>query len=260
MASTGADRSQGTEEAPRRPQAGDVAADDGGAGAAPAPVVGRPSLGAHLLGLFVIAHLAAVILEGIPDPGVGLKRSAWRDQTVQQEFEVWAGFLSRFGGEVTVMGLQDQVWSVAKGFTDFRAALVRPFRPYRDYIGVRQPWRMFVAPHRFPTALVIDVHEDDQWRIVYADRSPEYTWRVGTFGHDRMRAAIFRYGWPSYARIYGDFGRWVAGLAATDFPDARYVRVRMFRRRTPSPEEVRAGDIPPGEYQQQLLLALERFR
>ncbi len=247
MASTGADRSQGTEEAPRRPQAG-------------AAATARPSLGAHLLGLFVIAHLAAVILQGIPDPGVGLKRSAWRDETVQQEFQVWAGFLSRFGGEVTATELQDRVWTIAKGFTDFRAALVQPFRPYRDYIGVRQPWRMFVAPHRFPTALVIDVHEDDQWRIVYADRSPEHTWRVGTFGHDRMRAAIFRYGWPGYARIYGDFGRWVAGLAATDFPDARYIRVRMFRRRTPSPEEVRAGDIPPGEYQQQILLALEKFR
>jgi hypothetical protein len=237
MASTGADGSRGTTPASR----------------------GRP-LGAHLLGIFVIAHLAAVVLQGIPDPGVGLKRSAWSDKTVEQEFRVWASFFSRFGAEVTVEELQDRIWSIAKGFTDFRSALVRPFRPYRDYIGVRQPWRMFVAPHRFPTALVIDVHEEDEWRIVYADRSPEHTWRVGTFGHDRMRAAIFRYGWPSYRRIYGDFGHWVAGLAATDFPEARYVRLRMFRRRTPSPEEVRAGDIPPGEFQQQILLALERFR
>ena len=253
MAETGAEESSGSEESPRPSL-------DGGVPAASGQPSRRSSVWAHLLGLFVIGHLAAVLLQGIPNPGIGLKRSAWRDKTVQQEFQVWAGFFSRFGGEVSAEELQDRVWGIAKGFSDVRSALVRPFRPYRDYIGVRQPWRMFVAPHRFPTALVIEVHEEDEWRIVYADRSPEYTWRVNTFGHDRMRAAIFRYGWPSYARIYRDFSGWVAGLAATDFPDARYVRVRMFRRRTPSPEEVRAGKIPAGEYQQQVLLALEKFR
>ncbi len=212
-------------------------------------------IGAHLLGIFVIVHLAAVLLQAIPNPAIGLRRAAWRDPTVQQEFKVWADVFS-----ISVDELQDRLWGIGKGFTSGRAVLVRPFRPYAKYIGVRQPWRMFVAPHRFPTALVIDVHEQDRWRIVYADRSPEYTWRVGYFGHDRMRAAIFRYGWPGYSGVYRGFSRWIATLAARDFPDARYVRVRMFRRRSPSPSEVREGTIPAGEYQQPQLFDLEKLR
>ncbi len=220
-----------------------------------APKSSGSRIGAHLLGIFVIVHLAAVLIQAIPDPGIALRRAAWRDPTVQQEFKVWADVLSVDADE-----LEERLWVIAKGFTAGRAALAWPFKPYSKYIGVRQPWRMFVAPHRFPTALVIDVHEDNQWRIVYADRSPEYTWRVRYFGHDRMRAAIFRYGWPSYAGTYRGFSRWIAGLAAEDFPDARYVRVRMFRRRSPSPEEVRAGSIPRGEYQQSILFDLEKLR
>ena len=212
-------------------------------------------IAAHLLGIFVIVQLAAVLIPAIPDPGIALRRAAWRDPTVQQEFKVWADVLGVDADE-----LEDQIWVIAKGITAGRAALARPFKPFWKYLGVRQPWRMFVAPHRFPTALVIDVHEDNQWRIVYADRSPKYTWRVGYFGHDRMRAAIFRYGWPGYAKTYRTFSRWIAGLAAEDFPDARYVRVRMFRRRSPSPEEVRAGMIPAGEYQQSILFDLEKLR
>jgi hypothetical protein len=227
------------------------------AGAAP---TAKPGLFAHLLGVFVIYHLAAVVIQAIPDPGVGLRRSAWREPTVQQEFKVWAEFFSGFGREVTVDELQDRLWALAKGFTEGRAAVAKPFGPYARYVGVRQPWRMFVAPHRFPTALVIDVQEGDTWRVVYADRSPEYTWRARLFSHDRMRAAIFRYGWPGYSGIYRDFSRWIARMAAADFPAASHVRVRMFKRRSPTPEEVREDRVPKGETIFPTTLPLEAWR
>lgn len=221
----------------------------------------RRPLTIHLLGIFVIYHLAALVLQALPDPGVGLKRSAWQEPTVQQEFRVWAGFFSRFGREVTVDELQRRLWEIAQAVTSTRKALVRPFAPYVDYVGMRQPWRMFVAPHRFPTSLVIDVREGDgPWRTIFVERSNEHTWRRAIFDHDRMRAALFRYGWPEYNGTYRDLGRFIARKAAADFPEATQVRVRMLKRRSPTPEEVRAGQIPEGDYRQELVIALEGFR
>lgn len=233
---------------------------EGEGATAPTEASGRRPLRVHLLGIFVIYHLAALVLQALPDPGAGLKRAAWKDPTVQQEFRVWAGFFSQFGREVSVAELQDRLWILANDVTGLRKALVRPFAPYVEYIGMRQPWRMFVAPHRFPTTLVIDLREGEAWRTLYIDRSDEHTWRRAIFDHDRMRAAVFRYGWPEYISIYRDFGRWIARAAAADFPEATQVRVRMLKRRSPTPEEVRAGQIPEGDYRQELIISLGGFR
>ena len=215
---------------------------------------------AHALGAFVLYHLAAVVLGAIPDPGAGMNRSSWKDPTVQEEFKVWAATLSRVGPEVSAAALEGWLWGFAKGYMEWRTALARPFAAYAEVLGVRQPWRMFVAPHRFPTSLAVDLEEGGEWRTIYADRSREHTWREAIFANDRTRAAIFRYGWPRYRRTYEGFALWIAEAAARDFPAATRARVRMVRRRTPTPEEVRAGRIPRGENQQELIFELEGLR
>jgi len=214
----------------------------------------------HLLGVFVLYHAAAVALMSVPDPGAGMVRSAWKDPTVQQEFKVWAGSISRLGRTVTSAELEERLWGFASGWMRWRVALGLPFEAYGEYVGVRQPWRMFIAPHRFPTHLAVDVEEGGQWRTIYVDRSPEFTWRAATFSHDRMRAALFRYGWPRYRRTYESLAEWIAERVARDFPAATRARVRMVKRRTPTPEEVRAGKIPPGENQQEMIFELEGRR
>jgi hypothetical protein len=64
------------------------------------------------------------------------------------------------------------------------------------------------------------------------------------FDQDRMRSAVFRYGWPHYGPSRNDFADWVALHAARDFPEARQVRVSFVKYRSPSPAEVRAGIEP----------------
>lgn len=231
---------------------------------APAPATAPPRgwarLRWHLLGVFVIYHIAAVVLQALPDPGGAFSRQAWRDPTVQQEFAIWSRWLSANGYAITPRQLEDRLWVLAGDLAKVRRAVVRPFNLYGNVIGVRQPWRMFVAPHRFPTSLEIDVREDREWRTIYADRSDAHTWRRGLFDHDRMRAAVFRYGWPNYRGVYGEFALWIAREVARDFPQATDVRIRMLKRRTPSPEEVKESKIPAGTYQQDVILPLEGKR
>jgi hypothetical protein len=72
-------------------------------------------------------------------------------------------------------------------------------------------------------------------------------------------AAIFRYGWPRYRRSYEQLAGWIAGQAAVDFPTATRARVLMIKRRTPTPEEVRAGKRPREERQQAIVLKLDEM-
>jgi len=104
---------------------------------------------------------------------------------------------------------------------------------------------MFVAPLRNPSRLQVRVRQDRRWRVVYEGRHPEHTWLGYVFDHDRMRSAIFRYGWPGkYKRDWAAFAKWVAGRAAIDFPDADRIELRFASFKTPSPTQVRSAEVP----------------
>ena len=75
-----------------------------------------------------------------------------------------------------------------------------------------------------------------------------------------MRAQIFRLSWPGYEGTYARFGEWLARQAANDFPDGTRIRVRFFDYRTRTPEEVRAGVVVTGTYEQTKYFNLSRFR
>jgi hypothetical protein len=78
---------------------------------------------------------------------------------------------------------------------------------------------------------------------VFVERSTTATWMEPWFDHDRMRAAVFRYGWAHYRTSRGVFADWVYGRALEDFDGVQHVRVVFVKYRTPSPAEVRAGAV-----------------
>ena len=217
----------------------------------------------HARALLISLHIVAVIVLALPSPGGdGMSRKGWKNPTVQAEFEAWAERLSALGLRRTPAELEERLWRFSKSYVRWHTAAKRPFKPYATYAGVTQSWRMFVAPHRYPGRLHVDIRDapDGPWRPVQIARSREHDWRGGQLNHDRARAMLFRYAWPQYRVHYRALARWLATHAARDFPSASHVRVRWYGFRTPTPEEVRAGDIPQGKYRDTVVRPLADLR
>ena len=216
----------------------------------------------HLTAAFVLFHCVALFLMAIPAPGGGMSKSAWKDPTVQAEFATWTDTLNGMGAELTQQELEDALWALAKGYMERRNTVLEPFRPYYKYSGTTQSWRMFVAPHRYPARLHIDLrHEPNgDWEPLYVARDAAADWRAWQLDHDRMRAAIFRFSWKPYRCYYESFTKWVASAAAEDFPEAHQVRLRFWKYKTASPEMVKAGEEPEGKWILPRVLELEDYR
>ena len=215
----------------------------------------------HVRALLIAIHIVAVVVLAIPDAGgVALSRKSWKNPTVQAELKAWAQRLSALGLQTDAATLEQDVFEIARSWTEGLAWLRAPVRPYAEYLGVRQTWRMFVAPHRHPAKFQVDVEQDGQWRPVQVARSDQYGWRSHQLDHVRVRSLLFRYGWKRYRRFYRAFAEWIADRAAEDFPAAQRVRVRMVGFRTPTPQEVQSDAIPEGEFRQTIVLPLEERR
>jgi hypothetical protein len=189
-----------------------------------------------------------------------MSRSAWKDPTVQGEFSAWRDRLAGWGVELTAEEFEDGLWELAQGYMDARNQVLAPFRRYYAYAGTWQSWRMFVAPHRHPGRLHIEVREGGDYRTVYVARSDEHTWLRSQLDHDRMRSSVFRYAWKRYYKHWRVFGTWVAKQAAEDFPEADRVRLRFFRYQTLSPEAARAGAELEGKFELPISFALGDYR
>jgi hypothetical protein len=192
----------------------------------------------------VALHLFAVTFLALPSASGGMNRKAWSDPTVQGEFVAWAGRLRSYGIDVTSRELEDTMWSFATSYEGLRDTVLTPLRPYLRATGSWQSWKMFVAPHRYPSRMEIDIDRGSGFETIYVERSGRYDWRRWWFDHDRVRSAVFRYGWPHYRSSRTTFVDWVARHAAADFPGATRVRVSFVSYRSPSPEEVKAGLRP----------------
>jgi hypothetical protein len=215
---------------------------------------------AHLRGLLVALHLAAITLMALPAPEGGMNRNAWKDPTVQGELAAWTERFNEWGITVTQPELEDGLWRLAVDYMAVRNEIVSPFRLYYECCGTSQSWRMFVAPHRYPTRLHIDLEEHGQWRPLYVERTRKHDWLSSKLDQHRFRSAIFRFGWDEFTADYRRFVDWIARQAARDFPEADRVRVRLYKYRSPSPEEVRQGQHPEGEFIKEEVRRLEGFR
>ena len=202
----------------------------------------------HVRAALLLFHVTAVVLAAIPAPEGGMQRSAWKDPTVQGEFDEWYTRVRQLGYRGDRARFEEGLWSFAVAYSKVRGKVLAPFRPYYRYAGTGQGWRMFVAPHRFPARLSIDLHRNGTWENVYVERSTTATWLANVLDHDRMRSATFRYSWPQYGKTYSQFCAWIQTRARVDFPDADRLRVRYFKYRTRSPEEVRANEPEDGKW------------
>jgi hypothetical protein len=214
-----------------------------------------PSLWPHLRAALVTAHIVAIFACAFPSPSGGMNRSSWRDPTVQAEIAAWGERLS-----VPPDVLEEHLWSLATAFMGLRKKALAPFQPYYHHAGTWQAWHMFVAPHRNPARLHIDIDRDGTWETVYISRDPQLRWRAELFDHSRGRAALFRYSWRHYRVPFRHLGEWLARKAAEDFPDASRMRTRWYRYRTPTPEEVRTDTAPAGRFEASQVFSLEEYR
>ncbi|MDP2304407.1 MAG: hypothetical protein Q8P18_00095 [Pseudomonadota bacterium] len=192
----------------------------------------------------VALHLIAITLSALPSPEGGLNRKNWADDTVQAEFKAWA---ERFGMEKGEF--EESLWEFANAYNDGYRKLLTPVRPYEKLVGSEQSWKMFIAPHRFPTRLEIGAREKDgEWAVLYTESSPTDTWRRDVLRLERLRSAIFRWGWPDYGTAWGKGCVALAALAFADLPDVSEVRCRFWKAKSPSPAEAASGDLPEGKW------------
>src|SRR6187399_1630494 len=115
----------------------------------------------HVRAVLVALHVVAITLLAMPAPGGGMNREAWAEPTVQGEFAAWTERLQGFGFDITSEQLQDGAWTFASRYMTVRDAMIAPFTPYYEASGTWQSWRMFVAPHRVPSRLEIDLESSD---------------------------------------------------------------------------------------------------
>jgi len=210
-----------------------------------------------MLMLLVLGHVWLITLQAFPAPGGGMSRRDWKSPTVQGEFSAWTERLNALGWEIEQRALEDGLWTVAKGVMRTRKEALFPFYPYYRNTGTWQSWRMFVAPHRYPSRLHIDVKQNGTWVPIYAARSTELDWHATQLDHDRFRAALFRYGWgQKYPNQWKGFVHWVASEVDKEFSDGTHVRVRFWSFKTQSPEEVRRGAPEEGRWHRTVVLPL----
>ncbi len=214
------------------------------------PSPARPARGPwpQLRAVLVLLHVIAVVLGALPAPSGGMSRAAWRDPTVQDEFDAWRGKLAALGWSMSPEAFEEGLWTLGSELMAVRSRALRPFKHYYRYAGTTQSWRMFVAPHRYPARLFIDAREDGVWFNIFEEGAPGPDWRQSQLEQDRFRSALFRYSWPNYSRSYGQFSRWVAKEVAIDYPEADAVRLRWFKYKTLSPEDAGRGLEPEGEF------------
>lgn len=205
--------------------------------------------------MLVTAHIIAVLAGAFPSPSGGMNRSAWKDPTVQAEMTAWGERLSIPPDE-----LEAHLWEIATTFMAGRKQVLAPFQPYYSHAGTYQAWHMFVAPHRNPARLHIELNDGEGWQTIYISRDPALTWKAELLDHSRARAALFRYSWKHYRGTFRRLGRWLAAEAASDFPDAERMRLRWYRYRTPTPQQVRDDEIPTGRFEYAKVYTLSELR
>ena len=215
---------------------------------------------AHLRGVLVAGHILAVLLLATPDLTGALNRKSWKSPVIQDELALWAGRFNRLGADLTTAELEEQVFTRAKAWSDRRDRMLVPVRPYADYLGVRQRWRMFAAPNMAPGRFRIAVKEGGEWRPVYEARSTELDWNAHKLGQERVRVLVNRAAWPHHRAHYKRIAEWIADEAARDFPEATHVRLSYAYGKTPTPAQVRSGELPPVKDKRKLVRSLEERR
>lgn len=210
-------------------------------------------LRAAAIAAFLVFHLVAITVRALPAPDAALDRASWGDPTVQKELAAWS---RRLG--VPQPRLEERLYALAERSVRVRDTLVAPFARYYEVFGTFQSWQMFVAPHRHPARLRVEVQEGGSWTPVFVEGQDG--WLSRELSDTRFRSVIFRLGWPGFESARQHFADFVARRAARDFPRASQVRLVLSRADTPSPEQVLRGEEPKPVDDVPIVRELGRFR
>lgn len=214
----------------------------------------------HIRALLIGLHLIAIILKAIPAPEGAMNRSDWKNPTVQAEFADFTQRLQGIGIDVSPKELEEELWSLSRQYMRVRKSVLKPFKLYYRYAGADQNWRLFVAPHMYPSKFNVEVLIDEEWRTVYAPFTAEARWQAHLIENSRFRPSIFRYSWPRYKKHYHVFAQYLADHAKNDFPEATRLRTRWWNARSPSPAQVLRNSQPKGKWQYPLMFDLDELR
>ena len=192
----------------------------------------------HLLGVFVLYHLGAVLAGSVPAAVGGLNRKSWKNPTVAAELDAWHETLSGVGMSADREAFEDGLYTVAVRTVRIQKALTAPFTHYYATVGTKQSWRMFVAPMIRPAALRIEgrMGPDDAWSPLYVHHSDEHDFAARQLRYSRVRPLLFELAWPKSKANWTRFGRFLASEAFEAHPELSEVQLVWERRKSPGPK------------------------
>jgi hypothetical protein len=204
----------------------------------------------HLRTLFIAFHVAAVVVLSLPAPRVMLDSRGWESENTRLELVRWSERLRQLGIDTTAERFGAAVRRLAERYLRVRTVITAPFTQYSRWTGTIQGWAMFAAPQKYPAELHIDILEGGTWRPIYRPHSAEHDFWGARFRHNRMRKQLGRFARTFHSDTYDRLAQYVAREAALAYPQARAIRVQLWRYETLSPEAVRAGQTPTGRYEE----------
>ena len=89
----------------------------------------------HLLGLFVLYHLGAVLSGSMPSAVGGLSRKTWKNPSVVAELDAWHQTLTGVGLTADRDSFEDGLFWIAVRTVRFRKTLMVPFQLYYTTMG-----------------------------------------------------------------------------------------------------------------------------
>lgn len=200
-------------------------------------------------GILVALHVLAVVVLSCPSSGQLTDSKRWQAANTRVEMERWSERLRGWGIDTTPQSLTATLRGWADSYARARRRFAGPFDLYAEATGVRQGWSMFASPQKVTAELHVDVRVGDAWRPLVRPWDPSLDWRLHARAHHRVRKALGRLGRSFREDRYEGLARWLATMAARDFPDVVEVRVAMWRQRSPTVAQARAGDVPGGYYE-----------
>lgn len=202
----------------------------------------------HLRALFIAFHVLAVVALSFPPPHRLLDRRGWESANARHDLARWAARLRDLGFDMSDERFARRLRALAESYAGVHAAVMTPFVPYARWTGAIQGWAMFSSPQKHPAELHVDILVNGAWQPVYRPHSDAHDFWGPRFRHNRMRKQLGRFARTLHMDSYDGLARHVATEAARAFPDAREIRVRLYRYAAPAPEAVRAGQTPAGRH------------
>ena len=208
--------------------------------------------------VLIALHLLSIVILSLPGKGLANKK-AWSTPNAMAELTAWTKRLEAIGISTTPERLRAQVYGANVAVGTWRDRIGWPLSRYARLTGATQGWAMFARPQKYPAELHIDVLEQGQWRPLVRPWN-QTEWRQHQRTHNRVRKMLGRYARTFYADRYQGAARWFATEAARDFPNVTEIRVQLWRSRSPTPEQARAGEAPEGHYEYELRFDAEELR